>query len=531
MRRTTRADFILRHQKIHGIDTFDYSLVPEPFLGMAKHVELKCNKCGKTVSQIPRNTIHGKAGCPSCSGNRKKTAEEWRKSSIEAAKKAGNSDDYSKFYPTSQTGKSQITCNECGEIYLKRPKDILSGKIGHPKCKRVGAGLKRQTTREDIIAKSVEINGKNRYGYDRVPDRARYTDKIELYCFECEDYFQQTIREHFAGHGCQECGGNRRPSLQERKTNIKKVHPNVDLSKWVVGNSKQKSLVKHTDCGHSEPASYDRLYNRKIRCRTCSYIKRGEELATHRHIFKSLSLQTHGEIYRGYDSLPEKIRRTDKITLHCTRCDESFTQKSGDHLSGHGCQKCAGNYRHTVEERRQMIHDVNTQVKDLSEWSVSNANEKSKVTFNCGHSYDASFNSIFHCKSGCHVCNPGGINYDDPAYLYSMEVWNGTEFLVHKTGICQEGNLEQRRKQIESGISKDLGNNIRVRVKRIVHFKTAREAEIVENEITGEIHDMRFKEYRPMVGAGREFTTECGIFYALSQSLIEQANIVEMSQE
>ena len=42
---------------------------------------------------------------------------------------------------------------------------------------------------------------------------------------------------------------------------------------------------------------------------------------------------------------------------------------------------------------------------------------------------------------------------------------------------------------------------------------------------------MRFKEYRPMVGAGREFTTECGIFYALSQSLIEQANIVEMSQE
>ena len=178
-----------------------------------------------------------------------------------------------------------------------------------------------------------------------------------------------------------------------------------------------------------------------------------------------------------------------------------------------------------------MMMKVNKEIKDLSDWNGVNANEKSKVTFNCDCSYDASFNSLYHCKSGCHNCNPGGIDYEAPGLLYSMEVWNGELFLVHKTGICNQGNLQDRKRGVQGSIRRFLPEmDISVIVKRVVRYQTAAEARVVEKGITDEIHDTRFEQYKGMVGAGAEFTTQCGILYGASKHRINDEDIIEIEE-
>lgn len=46
-------------------------------------------------------------------------------------------------------------------------------------------------TRDSYVPRAVSIHG-DKYGYDRVPSEFRATDKIEIFCKECEEYFTCT---------------------------------------------------------------------------------------------------------------------------------------------------------------------------------------------------------------------------------------------------------------------------------------------------------------------------------------------------
>ena len=61
-------------------------------------------------------------------------------------------------------------------------------------------------TRDSYVPRAVSIHG-DKYGYDMVPSEFRATDKIKIFCKECEEYFTCTARNHTnSKSGCPICG-------------------------------------------------------------------------------------------------------------------------------------------------------------------------------------------------------------------------------------------------------------------------------------------------------------------------------------
>ena len=50
-------------------------------------------------------------------------------------------------------------------------------------------------TRDSYVQRAVSIHG-DKYGYDRVPIEFKATDKIEIFCNDCNEYFTCTARNH-----------------------------------------------------------------------------------------------------------------------------------------------------------------------------------------------------------------------------------------------------------------------------------------------------------------------------------------------
>ena len=50
-------------------------------------------------------------------------------------------------------------------------------------------------TRDSYVPRAVSVHG-DKYGYDRVPSEFRATDKIEIFCKKCEEYFTCNARKH-----------------------------------------------------------------------------------------------------------------------------------------------------------------------------------------------------------------------------------------------------------------------------------------------------------------------------------------------
>lgn len=73
-------------------------------------------------------------------------------------------------------------------------------------------------SREYLEEKGGEIHGVGTYGYDRA-HCAKSTDIVELYCFACEEYFEQLASSHITsgGRGCFKCS-IRRKAENHRKT-------------------------------------------------------------------------------------------------------------------------------------------------------------------------------------------------------------------------------------------------------------------------------------------------------------------------
>lgn len=100
-------EFIARSYEVHG-DKYDYSKV-EYKTANAK-VCIICPEHGE-FWQTPRSHLRG-AGCPSCSGNKKMTAEEFI---VKAREVHGNKYDYSKVEYINNNKKVCIICPEHGE--------------------------------------------------------------------------------------------------------------------------------------------------------------------------------------------------------------------------------------------------------------------------------------------------------------------------------------------------------------------------------------------------------------------------------
>ena len=125
---TTTQEFIEKSREVHG-NKYDYSKVE--YVNNKTKVCIICPEHGE-FWQTPSHHLKRKQGCPSCSGNKKMSKDEFIRKAVEVH---GNKYDYSKVYYHNVDTPVCIICPEHGEFW-QTPYHHLKRKQGCPICKQ-----------------------------------------------------------------------------------------------------------------------------------------------------------------------------------------------------------------------------------------------------------------------------------------------------------------------------------------------------------------------------------------------------------
>ena len=212
----TTEEFIKKAKEIHG-DKYNYSKVN--YKNSTTKVCIICKEDGHgEFYQTPNCHLSG-SGCPKCSGRYRISAKEFIK---KAKERHGNIYDYSKVDYKSVNDKVSITCLEHGEFFQLAYSHLQGS--GCPKCSRSA-----KLTTEEFIKKAKEIHG-DKYNYSRAVYK-NSTTPIEIFC-KIHGYFSQTSKIHLRGHGCPECSGLNRLTVDKFIKRAREVHGQLyDYSK------------------------------------------------------------------------------------------------------------------------------------------------------------------------------------------------------------------------------------------------------------------------------------------------------------
>lgn len=174
--------------------------------------------------------------------------------------------------------------------------------------------------------------------------------------------------------------------------------------------------------------------------------------------FVERARKVHGDRY-GYDNVVYTGGK-DKVMIRCFTHGD-FEQTPCDHLSGYGCQKCAGKYRPTSEEFIERAREVHGGKYGYDK--VIYNNNRTKVTLSCPEHGDFEQTAKDHLQGkGCAKCAGRalltteefieksvlihGERYD---YSNSRYVNNRTKILI---SCCTHGAFLQKPTHHLSGI-------------------------------------------------------------------------------
>lgn len=152
--RKTTEEFIIESKDIHG-DKYDYSICK--YSGTDSYVNLICKIHNLEFKQTPGNHLYGKEGCPKCFTKKrgdccthKLKFEDFCESVNEIHK---NKYSYNKSTYKNLDEDMEITCLECGCIFLQRPRVHWDSKYSCPKC-----AAKKHICRHLLAVSKIDLN-------------------------------------------------------------------------------------------------------------------------------------------------------------------------------------------------------------------------------------------------------------------------------------------------------------------------------------------------------------------------------------
>ena len=210
-------EFIKQCNHVHGENEFDYSSVI--YLKNDIKVNIKCNRCNNIFSQTP--TAHLKCKkCPVCkklnknsemSNNPRKITE---KKFLNRVKKLyGNKFVFLEKY-IDYNAEIKIRCNDCGNIFIKSPTQLINGGNCKP-CHFNKLSNLFKKSKDIFVNQAMGIHGKNRYDYSLFEYKNSKT-KSKIKCNKCNLVFYQAAEKHLSGRGCSYC----KNSLGETKIRV-----------------------------------------------------------------------------------------------------------------------------------------------------------------------------------------------------------------------------------------------------------------------------------------------------------------------
>ena len=325
--KSNTKEFIEKAKLIH-CDKYDYSKVD--YINSISSVLIICEIHGE-FQQTPKSHLKG-AGCSKCSkisnaNKRKKPIEQFI---IQSKEKHGEKYDYSKVDYKNNSTKVIIICKTHGE-FEQTPYNHIKSK-GCLKC----IGYNTLTT-DEFIEKAKLVHG-DKYDYSKV-EYINSNTSILIICKEHGDFLQKPIYHYWNSSGCPKCAINCKSNMNEFIEKAKLVHCNIyDYSKVDYKTVNDDVIIICKTHGEFIQTPY-----RHLRSKGCLKCIGYYTLTTDEFIEKANLV--HGD---KYDYSNVEYKNTDTKVLIICKKHGIFNQISGDHLNGHGCQKC---YYETISER------------------------------------------------------------------------------------------------------------------------------------------------------------------------------------
>ena len=250
--------------EVHG-DTYDYS--QSVYEGAFKPITIVCRKHGPFQQ---RAAVHLKgSGCIACFRESRKTGTD--KFIQQAIAVHGNRYDYSKAEYKRSNVKVTIICPIHGEFQIT-PDSHISGKQG---CKRCGVERRSKAATKDInyfLEKARKVHG-DLYDYSKATYKGASTE-LEIVC-RVHGSFWQKPAYHYDGHGCPQCGVDRRSGIRKIGTEefirkAKEIHgERYDYSQAEYITSNDPITVICPEHGPFYPVPNNHI-NSKTICPVCS---------------------------------------------------------------------------------------------------------------------------------------------------------------------------------------------------------------------------------------------------------------------
>lgn len=351
--------------------------------------------------------------------------------------------------------------------------------------------MSKLVTTQDFIQRAVKVHG-SRYDYSKVTYVAAITD-VTIICPEHGE-FKQRPTNHYIGHGCHQCGGNKPLTLDNFVERAHKLHKGkYDYSRVKFKNVESKVEILCPDHG----SFFQRLMThlKGLGCDRCGRVNVAKKLSHSIERFIADARRAHGDKY-DYSQVTY-VNALTKVTIVCPG-HGPFKQNPASHIRDIGCPKCgdesaADLRRTTTGEFISEAKAVHGDQYDYSKTEFKSSHEK--VEIGCpvhGSFWQSPANHTKGNKAGCPGCAESGFDQTKPGLLYYLAVRTNDGNTLYKIGIT---NLSVNKRFPTLDLA-------RIRIVRTWQFEMGRIAAEREADILSRFSRHRYHGPDILVGSG-----------------------------
>lgn len=412
--------FIQKAHKIHG-DKYDYCKVE--YVNNNTKVCIICPIHGE-FWQTPNHHLSGQ-GCPKCSGNVKKTTEQF----IAKAKEIyGDRYNYSKVKYINAKTKVCIICPTHGEFYI-RPDNFINLKKSCPRCsqeKRDGKQLYKNG--QEFIKQCKEKYG-DKFLWDKIVYNGK-RKKMKFY-IDNEKYIEMFPDNFLASNSLFK---TKKVKLKNIKDKIFRQNEFIEKAKKKYNNRYDYSKVKYVNNNtkvciicpvHGEFYVKPSTFISK-RYRGCPLCLKENFREKQKENFIKCAKKIHKNKY-DYSKF-KYINAHSKGIVICPVHGE-FLISHGHHVSGEGCPKCRQSF---LEREVSLLLEKN---------NISFIQDKQFYIFKKQRPdfYITEINTVIECQGRQHfVCN----NYYFGSTKVEERFKKTLDYDIRKNQICKKNNID-----------------------------------------------------------------------------------------
>lgn len=216
--------------------------------------------------------------------------------------------------------------------------------------------MSKVVTTKDFIQRALKVHG-DRYDYSKAVYVAAIKD-VTIICPEHGE-FRQRPSNHYIGHGCHECGGNKPLTLDRFIERANKKHKNLyDYSRVNFENVESKIEII---CSKHGPFSQRLMTHLKgFGCNRCGWGDAAKKRSHTLERFLEDARRAHGDKY-DYSQV-DYVNALTNVTIICPD-HGPFSQKPANHIREVGCARCF--FESNAEKRRGTTEDFVIEAKQV----------------------------------------------------------------------------------------------------------------------------------------------------------------------